>query len=707
MKTFKLLRKRMKFINPMVSLLEGRGTLINLGSQDHLECRVTQSAPPWEPGSAEGADVDPRPGYASYLLNRKQNVTRPLTPFIQRWDALTSHPMVLQVIRHGHEIPFRLEGPPPFNGVLNSIPRDQNERLVLRQELEEMVAKGAVTRVPDSMKHEGYYSRYFLVPKRDGGKRPILNLKPFNKFVRKYKFRLIGTRSLLAMVRRGDWFTSIDLKDAFFHVPVTTRHRKYLRFCLEGECYQYTCLPFGYKLSPITFSRCVKSALGVLLRKGIRVAWYLDDLLIMAESPELAIHHTREVMEHMQYMGFNINWKKSAPWPSCQASYLGLSLDSVSMTATITRERWEATQIALNQCVPGGEMRYAAVKRLLGLLSSAHQVVPLGLLYMRRLQLWYNSIHRRFGDEHRYNRCWVSVPLNVAQDLNYWHSACSDIVGVPMGPRVLEATIYTDASLQGWGAIMGMITARGLWPRGHRIHINALEMEAVWWALQHFAHLLTGRDILIMTDSMTTKAYINRQGGVISKRCNDWARRIWLWVAKNARSIRALHVPGKNNDAADILSRGGPHADNWSLNPAIADLLWERFGTAQVDLFAAKANHKCPLWFSMSPSDEAPLGLNALSMERWPEGLLYAYPPYSCLPDLLRRFRRENARLILVAPFEPNESWFSEMSRWVEGERLDIPDWPDALSQANGLLVERPYYRGVRLAAWMLTKPGA
>lgn len=126
-----------------------------------------------------------------------------------------------------------------------------------------------------------------------------------------------------------------------------------------------------------------------------------------------------------------------------------------------------------------------------------------------------------------------------------------------------------------------------------------------------------------------------------------------------------------------------------------------------MDLFAAKANHKCPLWFSMSPSDEAPLGLNALSMERWPEGLLYAYPPYSCLPNLLRRFRRENARLILVALFEPNESWFSEMSRWVEGERLDIPDWPDALSQANGLLVERPYYRGVRLAAWMLTKPGA
>ena len=70
-------------------------------------------------------------------------------------------------------------------------------------------------------------------------------------------------------------------------------------------------------------------------------------------------------------------------------------------------------------------------------------------------------------------------------------------------------------------------------------------------------------------------------------------------VAENARSIRAFHIPVKNNDAADILSREGPHADNWSLNPAIGELLWERFGTASVDLLAAKANHKCPLWFSM------------------------------------------------------------------------------------------------------------
>ena len=159
--------------------------------------------------------------------------------------------------------------------------------------------------------------------------------------------------SLLSMVRSTDWYTSSDLKDAFFQCPVVVRHRKYLRFCLQGECYQYTCLSFSCSLSPITFSQCVKSALGVLLHKGLRMAWYLGDLLVLARSPELSIHHTLELMEFMQYMGFTINWKKSAPWPSCQVTYLGLRLDAVSMTATIMQQRWAATGEALEQCVPG------------------------------------------------------------------------------------------------------------------------------------------------------------------------------------------------------------------------------------------------------------------------------------------------------------------------------------------------------------------
>ena len=193
--TFLLWQRKTRFMNHMVTGRVGLRALMNTGSPSLPSCqfsqtcqsmrnpriwlsrgsvglqgRVTRQALPWEQGSAERADMDLRMSFARYLNSREQGITKPLTPLIDRWVALTSHPMTLRVIRYGHEIPFNVMGPPPFNGVLNSIPTDPAETQVLRQELEEMVAKGAVTRVPDYLAHEGYNSRYFLVPKGDGGR---------------------------------------------------------------------------------------------------------------------------------------------------------------------------------------------------------------------------------------------------------------------------------------------------------------------------------------------------------------------------------------------------------------------------------------------------------------------------------------------------------------------------------------------------------
>ena len=75
--------------------------------------------------------------------------------------------------------------------------------------------------------------------------------------------------------------------------------------------------------------------LGVLLCENLQVAYQLDDLLVVAKSPEMAVDHTLLLIE---YMGFPINWKKSAPWLLRQATFLGLRLDAVPMTATIKQE---------------------------------------------------------------------------------------------------------------------------------------------------------------------------------------------------------------------------------------------------------------------------------------------------------------------------------------------------------------------------------
>merc|ERR1711895_94879 len=113
----------------------------------------------------------------------------------------------------GHEIVFKDGILPPYTGMLSTAPFGLLATQTLDAELTVLLAKGAVEVVHPSVAESGFYSQYFLVPKKDGGFRPILNLKPFNKFVERSRFRMLRTPVLLAMVRQTDWLSSVDLRN--------------------------------------------------------------------------------------------------------------------------------------------------------------------------------------------------------------------------------------------------------------------------------------------------------------------------------------------------------------------------------------------------------------------------------------------------------------------------------------------------------------
>ena len=107
-----------------------------------------------------------------------------------------------------------------------------------------MISKGAVTEVQTSPVG-GFVSTLVLVPKKDGGQRPVINLRKLNSFIDAPHFKMEGIHTLKSLILEGDWLVKIDLKDAYFSNSISQHHRKFLCFQFIDKFYQFNCLPFG------------------------------------------------------------------------------------------------------------------------------------------------------------------------------------------------------------------------------------------------------------------------------------------------------------------------------------------------------------------------------------------------------------------------------------------------------------------------------
>ncbi len=163
-----------------------------------------------------------------------------------------------------------------FSGILPTTVRP-GQAAVLRQEIVSLLEKEAIEELPPTQMESGFYSWYFAVPKKVGVLRPILDLRLLNLALRVSKFKMLTVKSILSQIQPRDWFVTTDLKDAYFHIQIVKRHRKFLRFAFEGKAYQYFVLPFGLALAPRTFTKCMDAALAQLWLQGVRILNYLDD----------------------------------------------------------------------------------------------------------------------------------------------------------------------------------------------------------------------------------------------------------------------------------------------------------------------------------------------------------------------------------------------------------------------------------------------
>ncbi|KAI5103666.1 hypothetical protein C0J45_7247 [Silurus meridionalis] len=411
------------------------------------------------------------------------------------------------------------------------------------------------------------YSRYFLVLKKGGSLHPILDLRVLNKHLRKYNFRMLSHGSLIRSIKQNDWFCSIDLSDAFFHISIYPPHMKFLRFAYQGVCYEFTVLPFGLALSPRTFCLCAEAGLAPLRSAGFRILTYIDDWLIIADSREKVIQNTACVLSHIAALGFRVNVNKSNFTPAQEVIFLGLELNSVTMRMRLSQKHISSFMNCLARFREGARIQYRTCLRLQGLMASVTHVLPLGLLRMRAYMKWILSLHLSpLRDLCRY----VTVTCACMAALRHWRAAEFYAHGTLLGAIMLRKVVTTDASLTGWGATQEGRSVNGVWPNSlHSAQINYLELLTVLKALKHFLPRLQGHHVLVRCDNTTAVAHINRQGGMCSSKLSALAHKLLVWSTRHFLLLRATHVPGVLNRGADLLSRGNPLYGGWHLHPQI------------------------------------------------------------------------------------------------------------------------------------------
>ena len=176
-----------------------------------------------------------------------------------------------------------------------------------------------------------FISTVCLVPKKTGDFRPVINLKPLNQFVEKIHFKVANNRLALNCISPGDFILSIDLKDAYFSVPIFQPHRKYSRFLWNFKRYEFTCLPFGYSLAPRVFTKIFKPVIAYFRFLGFRVIIFIDDLILIVSSYDECLQQLEVLKQTLCELGFTVNVEKSQLVAISEILYLGFIINSIAM----------------------------------------------------------------------------------------------------------------------------------------------------------------------------------------------------------------------------------------------------------------------------------------------------------------------------------------------------------------------------------------
>ena len=566
------------------------------------------------------------------------------------WETLTSDPEILQTVS-GASIDF--DTTPPCRHSTKPLLLKGDDFDMLHSEIHQLIAKGVV--VPCCHDTVEYFSPMFPVFNTDESVRMILNLKDLNHFIKYLHFKMDSIHSVLHNVTPNCFMASIDLKSAYYSVPIAKYYQRYLKFSWEGKNYQFVCFPNGLSSCPRKFTKLTKVPLSTLREKdNVLISGYLDDFHLQGFDYLQCERNVLKALLLFDQLGFVIHPDKSVLIPQQEIKYLGFIINSVTMTISLTPEKKVSLRNFISEVLNSPQLTIRTIACLVGKIISSLPASTYGALYYRYLEKdKILALKTKRGNFDAY----MTVSKKGREDLMWWFNTLPTM-SAPIQLPAISCTISCDASNTGWGAVSPQHSTGGAWLETEQdLHINCKEMLAIYYGLRSFSDFLSNLHIRVLSDNTTAVSVINNMGTVRSEKCNFLAQEIWAFCQSKGIWISCAHIPGSLNSFSDFESRKEYKQAEWMLNPDLFHRATHKLAfNPDLDCFASRLNTQLPCYASFQPDPYAKF-VDSFSIN-WGDFKCYLFPPFSLIGRVLQKIRIDGATVLCVLPHWPTQSWW-------------------------------------------------
>lgn len=608
------------------------------------------------------------------------------------WQARGAPARIQAIIKAGVKLDF-IQGPPaPFVTVPKLV--DPSDVEFVTQDLLLGFSSGAYTDLADTR----FVSQAFVNHQGAGAtfkRRLVHNLRWVNSHCRAASCRYESAAELGAVIRPGDWLLSSDIERAYHAVGVHPLHRKYLSFhfalparapmagvwqdiplqpggrwvedaggrvqVVAASC---AALPFGWRGSPLTWTKLMRTWVGYIRSLGIRCLILLDDLCYAISGSVADARRARAIIEQVFAASGLVRKLSKGQWEPSHVleDHLGYRIDSAAGRISIPQRRCDAVRALAHQLLDQVSSRQrrvdsALLQRFAGTAVSTTLAVVSARFHLRAI----------------YDCLRLTLPTSLlsrqaCSDLKWWsHLRPSSAEnGAPLWRPPTTATLYADASGEvGWGAVLEGARVRrpgpmhGYWSKDEReqLIISHKELRAVRLALERWREELYDRDILVWEDNMNVVSLLSR-GTSRSPTLMRELRQVWKFMLDNKMRLQVRYIRSADNKS-DYWSRWEDRSA-WTLRPSVLHPLLDFVGPT-LDPFACAVTKVVPRFCSQYVEPGA-LALDGFARS-WAGEIVWLSPPWQLLPRVFAKIHADRCRGALILPYWPTQVWWPEALR--------------------------------------------